>query len=335
SPDGGGIRGLSSLIILKHLMEHINPGNPLKPCDYFQLIGGTSTGGLIALMLSRLRMGVDECIEKYIQLSSEAFRLKRSKMDILSRGRDMWKADGKYRSDRLADEFREGARLAERDADTHLFKPDAGCRVLAPSSLVALGTPIRMRQHQSPQPAAAEIRIWEAARATSAASTLFDPIKVGMQEYVDGATGMNNPVEVVLAEAKAIWFDSRERIQCLVSIGTGVPALKNFGDNLLEIKNALKSLSTETERTEGKFHRNHADLGIGGRYFHFNVDNGLTDVGLDEHEKKHEIVAAAELYLGRAHVRDLVADFVKAKAPDNGNVMQPMPLPPCYTLPNR
>lgn len=43
--DGGGIRGLSSLIILKHLMKRVDPQHPPKPCDYFHLIGGTSTGG--------------------------------------------------------------------------------------------------------------------------------------------------------------------------------------------------------------------------------------------------------------------------------------------------
>jgi len=47
SLDGGGVRGLSSLAILKHLMEHIDPENPPKPCEYFNMIGGTSTGGLI------------------------------------------------------------------------------------------------------------------------------------------------------------------------------------------------------------------------------------------------------------------------------------------------
>ena len=60
SLDGGGVRGLSSLLILKEIMEEIQRQNgsldtPL-PCDYFDLIGGTSTGGLIAVMLGRLRM---------------------------------------------------------------------------------------------------------------------------------------------------------------------------------------------------------------------------------------------------------------------------------------
>lgn len=49
--DGGGIRGLSSLYILKSIMKTIqdkkalNAKGPLYPCDYFDLIGGTSTGG--------------------------------------------------------------------------------------------------------------------------------------------------------------------------------------------------------------------------------------------------------------------------------------------------
>jgi patatin-like phospholipase/acyl hydrolase len=72
SLDGGGIRGISSLYILKDLLEQIErdrkaearhtelrsqaPLSPLRPCDIFDLICGTSTGGLIALMLGRLEM---------------------------------------------------------------------------------------------------------------------------------------------------------------------------------------------------------------------------------------------------------------------------------------
>jgi Patatin-like phospholipase len=59
--DGGGVRGLPSLLILRELMEEIgrrqsSAGSTPLPCDYFDLIGGTSTGGLIAIMLGRLRM---------------------------------------------------------------------------------------------------------------------------------------------------------------------------------------------------------------------------------------------------------------------------------------
>jgi patatin-like phospholipase/acyl hydrolase len=53
SLDGGGVRGLSTLYILKGLMDRLNQDRknlpPLKPCDLFNLIGGTSTGGYVNL----------------------------------------------------------------------------------------------------------------------------------------------------------------------------------------------------------------------------------------------------------------------------------------------
>jgi Patatin-like phospholipase len=59
SLDGGGVRGLSSLLILRNMMEEIARRNGIaeaRPCQYFDLIGGTGTGGLIAIMLGRLGM---------------------------------------------------------------------------------------------------------------------------------------------------------------------------------------------------------------------------------------------------------------------------------------
>jgi patatin-like phospholipase/acyl hydrolase len=53
SLDGGGVRGLSTLHILERLMKQLNHerqkiGAPaLKPCELFDLIGGTSTGGYV------------------------------------------------------------------------------------------------------------------------------------------------------------------------------------------------------------------------------------------------------------------------------------------------
>ena len=49
--DGGGVRGLSTLYILQNVMNRLNylreeAGlQPKKPCEIFDLIGGTSTGG--------------------------------------------------------------------------------------------------------------------------------------------------------------------------------------------------------------------------------------------------------------------------------------------------
>jgi Patatin-like phospholipase len=59
SLDGGGIRGLSALLILRDILNAVRrkSGNRSHlPCELFDLIGGTSTGGLIAIMLGRLGM---------------------------------------------------------------------------------------------------------------------------------------------------------------------------------------------------------------------------------------------------------------------------------------
>jgi hypothetical protein len=47
-----------------------------KPCEMFDFIGGTSTGGIIAIMLGRLGMSVDECIRAYDRVGEAAFTPK-------------------------------------------------------------------------------------------------------------------------------------------------------------------------------------------------------------------------------------------------------------------
>jgi hypothetical protein len=80
--DGGGVRGYSMLIIIQELMHRayveIEGKAPRreqipKPCDHFDLIVGTGTGGLIALMLGRLRMDVETCKETYARLTRFVF----------------------------------------------------------------------------------------------------------------------------------------------------------------------------------------------------------------------------------------------------------------------
>jgi patatin-like phospholipase/acyl hydrolase len=99
--DGGGVRGLSSLQTLKQLMELIDPENPPKPCECFDLIGGTSTGGLIAIMLGRLEMSADECIAEYQQISSTVFTKVRHRLN--------WQGQvqGRFDDEILAEKVRE------------------------------------------------------------------------------------------------------------------------------------------------------------------------------------------------------------------------------------
>jgi patatin-like phospholipase/acyl hydrolase len=46
SADGGGVKGLTSLLLLREIFRALeNEGHSVQPHEYFDLIGGTSTGG--------------------------------------------------------------------------------------------------------------------------------------------------------------------------------------------------------------------------------------------------------------------------------------------------
>ena len=77
-------------------------------------------------------------------------------------------------------------------------------------------------------------------------------------------------------QALDVWGDQlRGSLKCLVSIGTGVPALKPVRDDVIGIWAMLKDLATETEKTAQQFHRDKSHLDDEGRYYRFNVDRGM------------------------------------------------------------
>jgi hypothetical protein len=149
-------------------------------------------------------------------------------------------------------------------------------------------------------------RIWEAARATSAASSFFDPISIGPfgETFVDGATGANNPVRELWNEARDVLSCGplEPDLRCLISIGTGMPKLEAFGNDPLGMGHTLVSIATETEATAQSFHREHSELDDRHCYFRFNVLRGLEDVGLEETKKKDIIISATRNYIERQEV---------------------------------
>ena len=146
-------------------------------------------------------------------------------------------------------------------------------------------------------------KIWEAARATSAAALFFDPIAIGPygQEFVDGEAGYNNPVQVAYDEAKSCFKD--RDIECIVSVGTGMSPLTAFGRNLKEIGQTLINIVTETDDTHALFASNHSeypqydDAAPEKRLFRFQVARGLERVGMAEHVKINEIADATQIYM--------------------------------------
>lgn len=150
-----------------------------------------------------------------------------------------------------------------------------------------------------------ETKIWEACRATSAASTYFDPIEVGSfkEKFVDGGLKTNNPVKEVWLQARDLWgtdsADFQERVGCFVSIGTGISRNGYISNSLKDILSALQAIATETEDTAEDFERNNRVLHRDNRYFRWNVDMGMGDIGLDEYDRLNDIMAATAEYMKR------------------------------------
>jgi hypothetical protein len=87
-------------------------------------------------------------------------------------------------------------------------------------------------------------------------------------------------------------------LKCIVSIGTGNPGTSEIGDKLWTIVGALKDIATQTENTERVFAQKHQDLlGQERRYFRFDVDQGLQNVGLEGYKRQGEIIDATAKYL--------------------------------------
>jgi hypothetical protein len=159
-------------------------------------------------------------------------------------------------------------------------------------------------------------RIWEAARATSAAPTLFKRIKIGREQpFIDGGLGRNNPSRVVLHEANTL-FRARP-IGCLVSVGTGHAGIINmkkpgflqqmFPTDVIEV---LKAILTDCEVT-------HEDMqclfaNSSNIYFRINVEQGMQGIGLSEWEKLANVEAHTAQYMKRKEVGEKLALVVNA-----------------------
>ncbi|EFR00516.1 protein kinase subdomain-containing protein [Nannizzia gypsea CBS 118893] len=327
--DGGGVRGLSSLYILKAIMDRLNAergdSHKLKPCEVFDMIGGTSTGGIIAIMLGRLEMDVDECIDVYGTLSREVFGQKKHliPMKINSKIRPRFDSD---KLEKIIKKVMSSKGISEDELLNNGEK--RGCHVFVCATDCNSKTVTRLRSYKLLDQSNVPATICQAALATSAATTFFKPVTIGGRTFADGAFGANNPASEVEAEASNIWCndtaDLSPLVKCFISIGTGNPGMRPFEKNFLKtIGKSLAQLVTDTENKEAKFidrWRGHYDT---KRYFRFNVEQGLQNVRLHEYAKIGMILSATDNYLNHrariSQVRDCVLSMqLKESAGTNG-----------------
>ncbi|KAG6809046.1 hypothetical protein H0H92_001810 [Tricholoma furcatifolium] len=291
--DGGGIRGLSSLFILDEIMFRIQHRDGLenipKPCEYFDLIGGTNSGGINAILLGRLCLSVQDAIEGYMFIAKKAFSEKN--------------LDGTYKEGNLEAAIQEVALKYEKSKNALMKKiettpesSDCKVQVLLPPNA---SNARLFRSYPVIKNPEYNAKIWEAVRATFATPKFFGRISIGTEpkeEFVDGGFRVNNPVFEVLQEAKLLW--GNERIKCIVNIGTGYPKTIKIPLKATPL-DCLMDIAMDCEATAERFASNHIDRGV---YYRLNVDHGIEEVGLDEWKKLSEVKTHAKAYLHKNEV---------------------------------
>ena len=179
-----------------------------------------------------------------------------------------------------------------------------------------MNIPVLFRTYESRQ-TPLNCKIWEAARATSAAPTFFKPIKLGRarnQPFIDGGLGRNNPSQLVLEEAKALFGD--RQLCCFVSIGTGqtnVITMQSPGilQRLItaDIIEALRAIATDCEATHEDMSGRFANFS--NIYFRLNVEQGMQGIRLSEWEKLDTVEAHTMHYLRRNEMDERLTALVK------------------------
>ena len=277
--DGGGVRGLSSLILLRGLMERVAVAKgissdnnvAIRPSDFFDLIIGTGTGGISALFLGRLRMTVDEAIAAYQDVAKASFQppaLVSRALQRISPSRKLEQCVGN-----IVQRY-----LGDRDAP--LSDPPSGSRtcrtaVLACTAASTDAPPHIFRSYLTSEPPSS-FTVHEVARAAVAIPGTSLSVSLGsppMQFVCASVVGYNNPAETGLLEA-ARNLDGR--VVCLVSLGTGLQKIVRIRGPWKKFITACEQIAQDCEAVHDRMCR--SGLLMNMDYFRFNVTRGLVDV---------------------------------------------------------
>ncbi|XTI90368.1 FabD/lysophospholipase-like protein [Cenococcum geophilum] len=246
--DGGGIRGIVELVILRKLQEELGAELPIQ--TFFDLIVGTSAGGIIALALGVQGKTVEECSREFAELWKEGVIARYGAEDPFLRYWVIANHHSKYRTSPLKNAFEKAF------GSIPLFSAKSQSQGPLPKVAVTTTTvngEVHLLSDYNRQPGGessytfsaveigeGSIKVREAARATAAAPVLFEPMfhKGSGQVYLDGAIYHNNPINIASEEKTLIWghklcthpdlckhpgHQLRKHPDIVLSIGSGYP----------------------------------------------------------------------------------------------------------------
>ncbi len=201
SIDGGGIRGIIPAIVPAEVERRA--GRPAR--ELFDLVAGTSTGGVIACALATGRPAED-VVRLYLDEGPEIFSRTVTRRLVTGDG----VLDERYADDAL-----------EAALDAYL-----GTTTLGQSQVDVLITAYDLHAREtvvfkSWAPEWRDVRMRDAARATAAAPTYFEPLLLGGRSLVDGGVFATNPAMCAYAEAARLRGGADAADVRVVSLGTG------------------------------------------------------------------------------------------------------------------
>ncbi len=204
SLDGGGIKGVFSAAVLSAIEEDLS----VRIVDHFDLIVGTSTGGIIALGLG-LGLSPKQMVEFYLEKGPSIFADAggiRSLQHWLHR---------KFRQETLMDALRDPLVFGDKilgESSKRLVIPSYN---LGEDDVYLFKTPHHERLKRDWR-----VPVWQVALATSAAPTYFSASRhVENVRHIDGGVWANNPIMVGVVEAVSMLAVALEDIHVL-SLGT-------------------------------------------------------------------------------------------------------------------
>jgi len=236
--DGGGIRGVMSLEILRKIERALatatGKGNLFRLGEFFDYIGGTSTGAIIAAGLA-----VGKSVQELIDFYTDAGPLMFEKTHLLTRLRSFYQADPLR--NKLKDVFGERM-LGASDLRSLLLIVTRNATTDSPWSVS--NNPLARYNDRARKDCNLNIPLWQLVRASTAAPVYFPPEMLQWDEddpsktffFVDGGvTPYNNPAFLlfrmaVLPQYQLKWPSGENRMM-LISIGTGSAAQVDLHTN--------------------------------------------------------------------------------------------------------
>ena len=362
--DGGGIRGYSSLLILKNLMTRIREleqkpdskafaswDSPLiepdraksklakfptqeeehadfLPCHYFDYIAGTSSGGLIAIMLGRLRMSVDHVLHEYVEVYKQILSHRHSLpvKRIVRHLRSTSLATG------LESEINtlKPVQSSPEESDRGFNSDATRCRTIVCSVRSGTNKGFSIPYFYRSYPHSADrnqSRLQGADSGTtldinSVVQATIDASKLSKSPHLNAS--LNNPSYEVFEEVRNLHKQFPDPIDLFLSLGCGNPKSKSSqaqkaqrpkqgGIPPSKLETHLRTVSNAVHELMLK----QTDFGFG--YYRLDVKERLDTVRLDEWKPKesgkgtmHRIQVATTEYLQDPEVRKMMDDCAEA-----------------------